>query len=136
MLTVLNSDMTYIDPTTQNQLTSGGSGFSWTINAQPGSVKTATPQFIPTWSGFGYRVGDVISAPDSVGSGANFSATVTAVGVPETIALGNTGNGYNVTDRLEPTFSIDTTVPIQGTPWVATIAVSYTHLTLPTIYSV
>ena len=121
VLTVLNSDMTYIDPTTQNQLTSGGSGFSWTINAQPGSVKTATPQFIPTWSGFGYRVGDVISAPDSVGSGANFSATITAVGVPETIALGNTGNGYNVTDRLEPTFSIDTTAPVQGTPWVSTV---------------
>ena len=35
--------------------------------------------------GFGYRVGDVISAPDSVGTGTNFSATVTAVGVPETI---------------------------------------------------
>ena len=121
VLTVLNSDMTYIDPTTQNQLTSGGSGFSWTINAQPGSVKTATPQFIPTWSGFGYRVGDVISAPDSVGSGSNFSATITAVGVPETIALGNTGNGYNVTDRLEPTFSIDTTAPVQGTPWVSTV---------------
>ena len=121
VLTVLNSDMTYIDPTTQNQLTSGGSGFSWTIGAQPGSVKTATPQYIPTWSGIGYRIGDVISAPDSVGSGANFSATVTAVGVPETIALGNTGNGYNVTDRLEPTFSIDTTAPVQGTPWVATV---------------
>ena len=121
VLTVLNSDMTYIDPTTQNQLTSPGSGFSWTINAQPGSVKNATPQYIPTWAGIGYRVGDVISAPDSVGSGANFSATVTAVGVPETIALGNTGNGYNVTDRLEPTFSIDTTAPVQGTPWVSTV---------------
>ena len=47
--------------------------------------------------------------------------TVTAVGVPESIALGNTGNGYNVGDRLEPTFSIDTTVPIQGTPWIGTV---------------
>ena len=121
VLTVLNSDMTYIDPTTQNQLTSGGAGFSWTLNEQPGSVKSAVPQYVPTWGGFGYRIGDVISCTDTVGSGTNFSATVNAVGVPESIAIGNTGNGYNVTDRLEPTFSIDTTVPIQGTPWVATI---------------
>ena len=129
VLTVQNSDLTYIDPVTQNQLTSGGAGFSWTINAQPGSVKNATPQYIPTWSGFGYRVGDVISAPDSVGSGSNFSATVTAVGVPESIALGNTGNGYNVGDRLEPTFSIDTTVPIQGTPWVGTVEGIFNYVT-------
>ena len=129
VLTVLNSNLTYIDPVTQNQLTSPGSGFSWTIQAQPGSVKDAVPQYIPTWNGFGYRVGDVISAPDSVGGGSNFSATVTAVGVPETILLGNTGNGYNVGDRLEPTFNIDTTVPIQGTPWVSEIEGIFNYIT-------
>ena len=129
VLTVQNSDLTYIDPVTQNQLTSGGAGFSWTIQAQPGSVKEAVPQYIPDWTGFGYRVGDVISAPDSIGTGSNFSATVTAVGVPENITLGNSGSGYNVGDRLEPTFSIDTTVPIQGTPWVGTIEGIFNYVT-------
>ena len=129
VLTVLNSNLTYIDPTTQNQLTSGGAGFSWTIQAQPGSVKEAVPQYIPDWTGFGYRIGDVISAPDSIGTGSNFSATVTAVGVPETIALGNTGNGYNVGDRLEPTFNIDTSTPVAGTPWVAEVEGIFNYIT-------
>ena len=129
VLTVLNSDMTYIDPTTQNQLTSGGAGFSWTLNEQPGSIKSAVPQYIPTWGGFGYRVGDVISCTDTVGSGTNFSATVTAVGVPDTIAIGNTGNGYNVGDRLEPTFNIDTSAPIAGTPWVEEVEGIFGYIT-------
>jgi len=115
VLTVNNSDLIY----TNNQggeSTSGGAGFSWTLTEQPGSVKSITPEMNP-WDGKFYRVNDVISFNDSVASGSNFSATVTAVGVPQTATLGSAGEGYNVGDRLNPTFVIDTTDPVGGAQW-------------------
>ena len=115
VLTVNNSDLIY----TNNQggeSTSGGAGFSWTLTAQPGSVKEITPVMNP-WDGKFYRVNDVITFNDSVGSGSNFSATVNAVGVPQTATLGSAGEGYNVGDRLNPTFIIDTADPVGGATW-------------------
>ena len=115
VLTVSNSDLIY----TNNQgteSTSGGAGFSWTLTAQPGSVKSITPVMNP-WDGQFYRVNDVISFNDSVGSGSNFSATVNAVGVPQSATLGSAGEGYNVGDRLNPTFVIDTADPVGGATW-------------------
>jgi len=115
VLTVNNSDLIY----TNNQggeSTSGGAGFSWTLTAQPGSVKAITPVMNP-WDGQFYRVNDVITFNDSISTGSNFSATVNAVGIPQTATLGSAGEGYNVGDRLNPTFVIDTADPVGGGSW-------------------
>lgn len=134
VLTASNADLLYTDPVTQDPLTSGGSGFSYTLTNVPGSVKSITPNTTP-WTGIGYVIGDVISFTDSFGSGSGFQFTISALGVPtavgntDGITLGDTGEGYNVNDRLNTTYNVDTSVPIAGDTWSDLIDGAFNYIT-------
>ena len=122
VLTVNNADLQYVDANTQGLVQSPGSGFSYTLTQLPGSIKSFVANVNP-WEGFGYNVGDVLTFVDSVGSGSGFAFTITDLGVliADEVGIGNTGDGYNVGDRLFSTYYVDTTAPIQGTPWTSTV---------------
>jgi len=122
VLTVNNADLQYVDANTQGLVQSPGSGFSYTLTQLPGSIKSFVANVNP-WEGFGYNVGDVLTFVDSVGSGSGFAFTITDLGVliADEVGIGNTGDGYNVGDRLFSTYYVDTAAPIQGTPWTSTV---------------
>lgn len=128
VLTVNNADLQYVDPVTQQLQVSGGSGFSYTLTQLPGSVKSFVPNINP-WDGFGYEVGDVLTFTDTTGTGSGFSYTITQVGIPQEAALASTGDGYNVADRLFSTYTIDTSEPVQGTPWTTTVNGAFGYIT-------
>jgi hypothetical protein len=129
-LFVNNADLQYVDANTQGLVQSPGSGFSYTLSQLPGSIKSFVANVNP-WDGFGYEVGDVLTFTDSVGSGSGFAFTITDAGVliEEEVGIGNTGDGYNVGDRLFSTYYIDTAAPIQGTPWTSTVNGAFGYIT-------
>jgi len=130
ILTVNIADLQYVDPVTQNLVQSGGSGFSYTLTQLPGSIKSFVPNVNP-WTGFGYEVGDILTFTDSVGTGSGFSFTITNIGIiiQDDIGIGSTGDGYNVGDRLNSTYVIDTEPPVQGTPWTSTVNGAFGYIT-------
>jgi hypothetical protein len=128
ILSVNNSDLQYVNPVTQQLQVSGGSGFSYTLTQLPGSVKSFTPNINP-WDGFGYEINDVLTFTDTSGSGSGFSYTISQIGIPQEASIGLTGDGYNVGDRLTSTYFVDTSEPVQGTPWISNISGAFGYIT-------
>jgi hypothetical protein len=104
ILTVNNSDLTWVDPETQVTNTSGGSGFQLLVGA---SIYTVNAVNIPTtWSGTGYSVGDTVTATlDGVGT--NFVFEFTNVGFidPGSLAINEVGLNYTDGDIIRPNLS-------------------------------
>ena len=119
VLTVNNSDLTWVDPETQSQYVSGGSGFQLVVNS---NIYTIISVDVPTtWSGAGYSIGDTVTASLG-GVGSNFIFEFSNVGFidPGSLAINEIGLNYTDGDIIRPNLSatVDAqlVLTVSGTP--------------------
>jgi hypothetical protein len=101
VLTVNNSDLTYIDPATDQTTASGGSSFSYTLAQVPytvTSVSAPTGQYL----GDGYIAGETVGLDNSTmgGSGSNAAFTLDNVQYISSATVVNGGTDYIQGDNI------------------------------------
>ena len=101
VLTVNNSDLTYVDPITDQTVASGGSNFSYTLAQDPytvSSVSAPAGQF----NGDGYVAGETVGLDNSTmgGSGSAAAFTLDDVQYISSATVANGGTDYNIGDSI------------------------------------
>ena len=101
VLTVNNSDLTYVDPSTDQTVASGGSNFSYTLGQVPYIVSTVSSPSSGIFTGDGYAEGESVGLNNAtLGGGSNAAFTLDNVQFISSAVVANGGVNYSVGDSI------------------------------------